>query len=324
MPTLKINSMLPSNEQFTVRIDGVPCKGDCVPVQKSFHIQIEQFRGSASNVYMKKHFISLISVFITGGRYSAGAELASPYRAVWNADCDLIGDGEITIWLRDQGQDVHFEIQGKNITFTNLLSETTVTRAEKLRWFLGMLPFLMLISVPFLLLPYLMLAVEFSSGDDFPKAVEYIIEGIFIFLPLSALIYVWGSFIRKITLNAKGIGKDISVSRHNKIKFLTALQIMTLILFSATAFCEAIALFVFHCGEFVFATFLATVVLIIHLIITTNMLETLERTGVVPKEVYRKIEKIKKLKTAVLLAYAAIFAVMIIFYLCWAHRLKHL
>lgn len=74
MPTLKINSMLPSNEQFTVRIDGVPCKGDCIPVQKSFHIQIEQFRGSASNVYMKKHFISLISVFITGGRYSAGAE----------------------------------------------------------------------------------------------------------------------------------------------------------------------------------------------------------------------------------------------------------
>lgn len=119
---------------------------------------------------------------------------------------------------------------------------------------------------------------------------------------------MWGSFIRKITLNAKGIGKDISVSRHNKIKFLTALQIMTLILFSATAFCEAIALFVFHCGEFVFATFLATVVLIIHLIIINQYVGNVGENGVVPKEVYRKIEKIKKLKTAVLLAYAAIFA----------------
>lgn len=313
MQTLKINSMLPSDEQFTVRIDGVPIRGDCIPVQKSFHLQIEQFRGSASIEYIKKHFISLLFVFIAGGRYYMGAEMASPYRAVWNADCDLIGDGEITIWLRDQGQDVQFEVQGKNITFTNLLSETIVTGAEKLRWFLGILPFLMLISVPLLLLPCLMLTVGFSSGDNLPKVVEYVIKGIFIFLPLSALICVWGKSIRKITLNAKGRGKDISVSRQNKIKFLTALQIITIILFSAIAFCEAIALFVFHYGEFVFAIFLATAVLIINLIITINMLEALERSGVVSQEVYRRIEKIKKLEMCVLLVYAVIFAVTIIF-----------
>lgn len=302
MPALKINNMLPQGEQPRLYVDGVPVDADILSVPSSFHLRIEQVRASVSSSGLRRHFAALTRVISFGGKYAAGEELASPYRAVWDGECELDGDGEITIWLNSLGTDIQFEVEGQNVAFPHISSQTVTNRKEIMRWIVSVLPFLLPLSVVLLLLPFLILTTTSSNSDT----LLYAVKGVFVVLPVSALIFIWVSLFRRL-FPAKKEAADSSAVCRKQIKFLTVLQTVTLILFSAAAVCQFLGLFVFDLPVFHLTVFFATAVLIVHMVITMNMTDSLSRKGMASKGIQRQMEKLGKLQRAVWAVYACIF-----------------
>lgn len=108
MPTLRIKNMLPEGERFTLSVDGVPQTGTVFSVPERFRLRIEQYRLSTS----AEGTVGMLGTFLTtlalGGRAEWGSELSSPYYAVWEGTCEMRWDGEIELWLKEEGMEASF------------------------------------------------------------------------------------------------------------------------------------------------------------------------------------------------------------------------
>lgn len=271
MPVLNIRNKLPAGEKYLLFIDGVQQVGTTLAVPETFCMRIEQYRISCSKKDTAETLGTMLTVLAVGGRASWGNEASSPYFAVWEGICQMSQDGEIELWLHEEGVNVNFVPWSGTVSFEVTEDRTGGRDPSQVgRWALMMAPLLLFSS-------FVCLVMFFAAGvfgiDPAQDVVLWVFKLTFLFTPLYSLFHIWKSVLRPF-LGQKKTNWEKRMSRR------LVVQIVVVTLLAGAAVFEVVSLYVFAFVPATFTIFPATVVLIIHLHGTTNVLEQAERSGI--------------------------------------------
>lgn len=297
MPTLRIKNMLPEGERFTLSVDGVPQTGTVFSVPESFRLRIEQYRLSTSAEGTAGMLGTFLTTLALGGRKEWGSELSSPYYAIWEGTCQMRRDGEIELWLKEEGMEASFAPWSDTVSFLDVESRTGGRDPVQVgHWALMNAPFLLFASAICL---FLIFGVGVYGIDPTQEQGLWIPKIIFLVFPLCMLLNVWKNALRPF-LKRKNVDWMKRAGRRLAVQGL-----VTAALAGAAVF-EICALWVFGFTPAMFTCFPAAVLLILHLLATTNFLEGARRSGIRGEELESRLRWMCRLRVAACVSFAAI------------------
>jgi len=303
MPVLRIKNMLPDGEKFTLSVDGVPQAGTSFTVPETFRLRIEQYRLSTSGAAAAGALGAVLAVFAAGGRAGWGSEAASPYYAVWEGTCLMLQDGEIELWLREEGREVRFEPRSRTVSFQSVDSRTEGREPSRLgRWAVINVP-------PLLFLSAICLVLFFGAGvfgiDPSQDSTLWVLKSVFLIFPPYMLFHVWKSALRPFL-------KKEEIPLEDRMPRRLAVQAAVTALLAGAAAFEILSFWVLDFPPAMLTAFPATAVLIAHLSATGSFLDQIRRSGVRDGALEAGIRRSRGLRAAACAAYAVIVLALIL------------
>ena len=226
MAKLILHNQVPDDERYTVYIDGMECAFSEVEVPERFHLKLEQFRTAADSAETGGYFKQLLASLAFGGRSEWGREMESPYRAVWEADLELLGDGELWISLQNTDGQILFHVDADNAAVWNERSERVVDPKAKLRWILMLLPLLLFMGAVCITL----IVLVWTTMGDFDEEIRWmkpVLLTVFTVLPITAIVLVSRFLIERLNPEKKA-------ARNKKEKLIHRARILTVMTRIAT------------------------------------------------------------------------------------------
>ena len=306
MPMLRIRNKLPAGERAILSIDGANKIETTFWVPDTFRMKIEQYRISTAKKDTAETIGTALTALLLGGKARWGNEMASPFYAVWEGTCQMEEDGEIELWLREDGVEVSFVPWNETVIFEEVESRTGGRDPAKIgRWALISFPPAIFVSGIAL---FLLLGAGIFNAFGFYQSQEeflWIPKTIFTIVPAYGLFHIWSGILHPF-LPKKGIDWEKRMSRR------LAIQITVVTLLVGGAVFEILSLWVFHFEPAMITIFPAAVLLIIHLAGTTDILEQAERSGVRSEAMEKKLKWSRRLRIAACGSFAIIVLAPII------------
>ena len=297
MPMLRIRNKLPTGEMVTLSIDGVPQTETSIFVPETFRMKIEQYRISCSGKSTAVVVGTVLAVLVLGGKASWGNEMSSPYYAIWEGTCQMEEDGEIEIWLREDGVEVNFVPWSETVIFEDVESRTGGRDPAQIgRWALMNLPPALFVSIICLILFF---TVGVFGIDASQEKALWIFKLVFLIYPPYMLFSLWKSALRPL-LGAKRIDWE------KRMTHRLVIQIIVVTVLAGAAVFEILSIWVFHSIEAIVTIFPATALLIIHLTAVTHTLEQAERSGIRSESLEKKLKWSRRLRIAACVSVAVI------------------
>lgn len=305
MPMLRIRNKLPAGERFTISIDGMFQVGTAFAVPETFRMKIEQYRISTSRKDTAEMLGTILTVLLTGGRASWGNESSSPFYAVWEGTCQMEEDGEIEIWLREDGVEVSFVPWSETVIFEDVESRTGGRDPAQLgRWALMNLPLAIFVSGIAL---FLLLGAGIFDAFRFYRFCQsqeditfmWVSKIIFTVIPAYGLFHIWSGILQPFQTK-KRIDWEKRMSRR------LVIQIIVVTVLVGAAVFEILSFWLFDFEPAMITILPASVLLIIHLARTTDILEQVERSGVRSEALEKKLKWSRRLRIAACVCVAVI------------------
>ncbi len=295
--TLSID--IPKGEAITVYVDGKPCEAPSFTVNCKFRLRLEQYRLSAVEGSEKKNFLMMLAMlFARGGRITYGSEVSTPDRAVWEAECEALADGEIRISLARQNDgNVLFDVVSDQVTFSDTTSERVVGSEEKRRWLGYILP----LAIPMSLFAIAMIVLIWvGTQDSEPGFMTDLTRIIFTVLPAFVIVYIWFMTLKPLIAAKKPYDEEKQTRRYEIMA--TVLNILAAI-YAAVAAAILLLPAIWSIDWFFISPMPCALVFIIVIAIAQNMNDNagFERGGA--KEA---AEKMKRAIKRAVIAFAAV------------------
>lgn len=301
MPTLHIRNMLPAGEKVILSIDGEPQTGTILSVPESFCLRLEQYRISSSAKGVAGMVGQFLSVLAFGGGAEWGEELSSPFYAVWEGTCQMSGDGEIELWLKEEGMEVNFVPWSDTVSFRDVRHQTGGRNPVEIgRWALMTAPLLLFVSTICLILMFF--AFWIDTTQDLTLWIPRLV---FLIFPAYGLKHIWSSTLRPFM-------KQKSVDWEKRAKRRLTIQLVVLVVMAGAAVFEILSFWVFDFEPATITCFPATVLLIIHLLATVDFEGQAQRGGIRSEELEIRLRWIRELRLGVCAAFAVIILVLIV------------
>ena len=305
MNRITLNAVLPKDEKISVYVNGKLCKDTFFSAEGRFTLKIEQYRLSAEKGSALKNLISmLLMLTVRAGRMNLGKEISSPDRAVWEAECEPLADGDISVSLaRNDDGKVLFDVSSDSVAFSNVKSDRISGKEEKRRW-LGLLgPILIPVSVFLIAMIVLVWAGTADSEGD--KGLIYIARTVFTVLPCVIIFILCSNTIRKYRS-----GGRLDMNKYvRKYRRIAVLHNTVAVIFAAVSLAEILLPLVWNFDMIVIAPLPCTVIAIIIFLMTSGNNEdvTVERG-----EMKEAAEKMRSATTRSAVAFAAVIAADIV------------
>ena len=298
MYTITLSADIPKDESFVVYVDGKPCEGPAFTVNGRFHIKLEQFRLSAAEGSGKRNLLAMLAILLArGGRITYGSEISTPDRAVWEAECEALADGEIKISLaRQDDGTVLFDVGSVLVTFTDIKTARVAESEEKRRWLGLVLPILIPMS---LFLIAMIVIIWAGTQDSKPGPMIDMTRIVFTVLPGLGFIYIWYMTLKPLCAKKKPYDKEKHARRYERMA--TFLNVLAAI-YAIVAAAELLLPAIWGIDWVYFAPLPCTFVFIITMVIAANMNDNV---GFERGETREAAESMKKAMKRAIFGYAA-------------------
>ncbi len=233
MARLILHNQVPNDERYTVYIDGMAYALSEAEVPEHFHLKLEQFRTAADAGETKGFFKQLLAGLALGGRSEWGREMESPDRAVWEADLEVQGDGELWISLQNTDGQILFHVDADNAAVWNERSERVVDPKAKRRWILMLLPLLLIMGAVCITLIVLVWTTMGDLNEEL-RWIKPVLLTVFTVLPITAMVLVSRFLIGRLDPEKNAVrNKKENLIRRARV--LTRVTRIAAVLFFLTA-----------------------------------------------------------------------------------------
>lgn len=304
MHNLTIKYNLPDDEEVRVYLNNQPCYPESFAVPDKFKLKLEQYRENTIPGSASKNFLEVLSILMRGGRLEKGSEISTPDRAIWESDCEISSDAEITVSLINRDGQIVFKVDSDSVAFSDTTNLRIAEPTAKLRWLGIISPFLILFSAGCIAM--LVMVWKYRLNDANPAWIGTFAMITFTVLPICALFFVWYETIRRLKPKNKSRPENARLRKYTRT---TVFIYVVIGIFSIISVAELLLPLAWNIYDIFFAPFPCALLMMVAFAIAGIVKKDIQfETG----EVESAGKKLKKAEIGMIIAFATVLVMMAI------------